>query len=104
MDGAATACTAFDETVVFLSHFKDLRDPRQQGKVSYPLDEILLLCLLAVLDGDHGRIETRTTTVIHDVDWLRERHNWPGLNAVIMVESSREVGGKIEQETRYYIT
>lgn len=294
MDGGATACTAFDETVVFLSHFKDLRDPRQQGKVSYPLDEILLLCLLAVLagaecfteialfgvkkleflrrfrpfkdgtpehghlgdilaaldaeqfqrcfvswvatlsgmpegviaidgktvrrsgnkrsgkaaihvvsafaarqrlvlgqvkvaeksneiiaipklldmlaiegaivtidamgcqreiaqkiidkkadyvlalkgnqgslradvevfaaeqkarnfadttisqdttiDGDHGRIETRTTTVIHDVDWLRERHNWPGLNAVVMVESSREIGGKTEQETRYYIT
>jgi predicted transposase YbfD/YdcC len=294
MDGAATECTAFDETVVFLSHFKDLPDPRQQGKVTYPLDEILLLCLLAVLagaecfteialfgvkkleflrrfrpfrdgtpdhghlgdilaaldaeqfqrcfvswmaaltgmsegviaidgktmrrsghkrsgkaaihmvsafaarqrlvlgqvkvaeksneiiaipklldmlaiegavvtidamgcqreiankiidkkadyvlalkgnqgslredvevfaaeqkarnfadttisqdttvDGDHGRIETRTTTVIHDVEWLRERHDWPGLNAVVMVESSREIGGKTEQETRYYIT
>src|SRR5271167_1549562 len=51
MDGATTDCGAFDETVVFLSHFKDLRDPRQQGKVSYPLDEILLLCLLAVLAG-----------------------------------------------------
>jgi hypothetical protein len=36
---------------VFLSHFKDLPDPRQQGKVSDPLDEILLLCLLAVLAG-----------------------------------------------------
>ena len=294
MDGAATACAALDETVVFLRHFKDLPDPRQQGKVSYPLDEILLLCLLAVLagaecfteialfgvkkldflrrfrpfkdgtpahdhlgdilaaldaeqfqrcfvswvaaltgmpegviaidgktmrrsgnkrsgkaaihlvsafaarqrlvlgqvkvaeksneiiaipklldmlalegaivtidamgcqreiakqiidkkadyvlalkgnqgslredvevfaaeqkargfadttisqdttiDGDHGRIETRTTTVIHDVEWLRERHNWPGLNAVVMVESSREVGGKTEQETRFYLT
>jgi predicted transposase YbfD/YdcC len=294
MDGAVTECTAFDETVVFLRHFKDLPDPRQQGKVSYPLDEVLLLCLLAVLagaecfteialfgvkkleflrrfrpfrdgtpahdhlgdilavldaeqfqrcfvswvaaltgmpegviaidgktvrrsgnkrsgkaaihlvsafaarqrlvlgqvkvaeksneivaipklldmlaiegaivtidamgcqreiakkiidkkadyvlalkgnqgslredvevfaaeqkakgfadtkisqdttiDGDHGRIETRTTTVIHDVEWLRERHDWPSLNAVVMVESSREVGGKTEQETRFYIT
>ena len=298
MDGAARECMAFDETVVFLSHVKDLPDPRQQGKVSYPLDEILLLCLLAglagaecfteialfgvkkldflrrfrpfrdgtpdhghlgdllaaldaeqfqrcfvawvaaltglpegviaidgktvrrsgnkqsgkaaihmvsafaarqrlvlgqvkvaeksneiiaipklldrlaiegaiegaivtidamgcqreiaqkiidkkadyvlalkgnqgslredvevfaaeqkarnfadttisrdtTIDGDHGRIETRTTTVIHDVAWLRERHGWPGLTAVVMVESSREVGGKTEQETRYYIT
>src|SRR4051794_40108293 len=51
MDGATAECAAFDETVVFLSHFKDLRDPRQPGKVSYPLDEILLLCLLAVLAG-----------------------------------------------------
>lgn len=50
MDGA-TDCAAFDETVVFLRYFKDLQDPRQQGKIAYPLDEILLLCLLAVLAG-----------------------------------------------------
>jgi len=56
------------------------------------------------IDGDHGRIETRTTTVIHDVDWLQKRHNWPGLKAVAMVESSREIGGKTEHETRFYIT
>jgi|SRR4051794_15393741 predicted transposase YbfD/YdcC len=294
MDGTATDCAAFDETVVFLRYFKDLQDPRQQGKVTYPLDEVLLLCLLGVLagaesfteialfgvrklaflrrfrpfkdgtpahdhlgdilavldaegfqrcfvawvasltgtpvgvvaidgktvrrsghktsgkaaihmvsafaarqrlvlgqvkvaeksneiiaipklldllavegaiitidaigcqreiaqkivdkkanyvlalkgnqgslredvelfateqkakgfadtkmtrdttvDGDHGRIETRTTTVIHDVEWLQERHGWPGLQAVVMVESSREISGKIEQETRFYIT
>jgi predicted transposase YbfD/YdcC len=295
MEGRTADCAAFDETVVFLSHFKDLRDPRQQGKVDYPLEEILLLCLLAVLagadavtdiavfgrkkldllrrfrpfangtpahdhlgdilavldpeqfqrcfvawvatltgtpegviaidgktvrrsgqkkaggkapihmvsafaarqrlvlgqikvaeksneivaipkllemltiegaivtidamgcqreiaqkvvekkadyvlalkanqgslredvelfvaeqkaagfqharistdqtvDGDHGRIETRTTTVIHDVAWLQERHNWPGLRSVVMVESEREIGEKVERETRFYIT
>ena len=294
MAGAPAECSAIDETVVFLSHFKDLEDPRQRGKVSYPLEEILLLCLLAVLagaqtitdialfgskklallrrfrpftngtpahdhlgdilamldpeqfqrcfvawvaaltgnpegvvaidgktvrrsgqtrkgqapihivsafaarqrlvlgqvkvaeksneitaipklldllaiegavvtidaigcqrqiaqkivdkkadyvlalkgnqgtlredvelfvaeqqacgfkdskstreqtvDGDHGRIETRTITVIHDVDWLRERHNWPGLNAVVVVNSQREIGDKVERETRFYIT
>ncbi len=51
MDGAATDCGAFAETVVFLSYFKDMPDPRQAGKVTYPLDEVLLLCLLAVLAG-----------------------------------------------------
>jgi predicted transposase YbfD/YdcC len=56
------------------------------------------------VDGDHGRIETRTTTVFQDVEWLQKRHNWPGLKAVVMVESSREVSGKIERETRLYIT
>ena len=291
---SATDCAAFDETVVFLRYFKDLQDPRQQGKVAYPLDEILLLCLLAVLagaecfteialfgtkklallrrirpfkdgtpahdhlgdilatldaeqlqgcfatwvaavtgvpegvvaidgktsrrsgrkgasrdsihmvsafaarqrlvlaqvkvaeksneiiaipklldmlaiegailtidamgcqrdiaqrvidkkadyvlalkgnqgslrddaelfvteqkasgfvdteisrdttvDGDHGRIETRTTTVIHDVEWLQQRHSWPGLKGLVIVESCREISGKIERETRYYIT
>jgi len=55
-------------------------------------------------DGDHGRIETRRTTVIHDIAWLRERHDWPGLGAVVMVESQREIGNKTESETRFYIT
>ena len=56
------------------------------------------------VDGDHGRIETRTTTVIHDVAWLQERHDWPGLQAVVMVESTREIADKTERETRFYIT
>ena len=56
------------------------------------------------VDGDHGRIETRKTTVIHDVSWLQERHDWPGLKSIIMVESKREIGDKVETETRFYIT
>jgi predicted transposase YbfD/YdcC len=56
------------------------------------------------VDGDHGRIETRTYTAIHDVAWLQERHDWPGLRGVLMVESTREIGEKIERETRFYIT
>src|SRR6478672_6548479 len=291
MEDATTDCAAFDEVVVFLSYFKDLKDPRQQGKVTYPLDEILLLCLLAVLagaetfvdialfgqkkldllrrlrpfqdgtpahdhlgdilavldaeqfqrcfvawvaaltgvpegvvaidgktsrrtkgrqhaaihmvsafaasqrlvlgqvkvsnksneiiaipkllemltiegaivtidamgcqreiaqkildkgadyilalkgnqgtlredvevfaaeqqgcgfqdtaisraetvDGDHGRIETRTVTVMYDMAWLQHRHAWPGLKAVAIVESVRESGTKTERETRFYI-
>jgi predicted transposase YbfD/YdcC len=54
------------------------------------------------VDGD--RIETRTTTVIHDADWLRDRHDWPGLKSVVMVESIREAGDKTEPEIRFYIT
>ena len=56
------------------------------------------------IDADNGRIETRITTVIHDIAWLRERHDWPGLNAVAMVESTRETDGVIKKETRLYIT
>ena len=51
MNSAATDCAAFAETVVFRNYFKDLPDLRQRGKVIYPLDEVLLLCLLAVLAG-----------------------------------------------------
>ena len=56
------------------------------------------------VDGDHGRIETREVTVVHDVEWLRERHDWPGLKSVVVVESTREVAGKIDREMRLYIT
>lgn len=56
------------------------------------------------VDGDHGRIETRAVTVIHDIGWLRERHQWPGLASLVMVESTRETGHKVEHETRFYIT
>lgn len=56
------------------------------------------------VDGDHGRIVTRRTTVFHDIGWLQEQHNWPGLKAVVMVDSQRQSGAKVERETRFYIT
>ena len=51
MDDLATECGALFEATVFLSHFNDLPDPRHAVKVVYPLDEVLLLALLAVLAG-----------------------------------------------------
>ncbi|KPQ09839.1 MAG: transposase [Saliniramus fredricksonii] len=56
------------------------------------------------LDGEHGRIETRRYTVIHDVEWLRERHDWPGLKGIVVVESQREIDGTTARQTRLYIT
>jgi predicted transposase YbfD/YdcC len=56
------------------------------------------------VDADHGRVETRKYTVLHDVAWLQERHKWPGLKGVVVVESQREIAGKISNETRFYIT
>ena len=62
------------------------------------------------VDGDHGRIETRDITVIHNLDWLQDRHHWPALTSVIMIESTRVIPGpsrdadKLERETRFYIT
>jgi len=56
------------------------------------------------VDGDHGRIETRTYTATADIAWLQERHGWPGLTSIVMVESTREIGARIESETRFYIS
>jgi hypothetical protein len=49
-------------------------------------------------------LETRTYTAIHDVEWLQKRHDWPGLQGVVMVESQREIDGRLTKETRFYIT
>lgn len=56
------------------------------------------------VDADHGRIEIRKTTVFHDVAWLQERHAWPGLKGVVMVESTRQLGDRTEKEVRFYLT
>jgi DDE_Tnp_1-associated len=51
MEEGADEFGAKSEAIVFLNHFRELPDLRQRGKVLYPMDEILLLCLLAVLAG-----------------------------------------------------
>ena len=56
------------------------------------------------LEKSHGRIETRTVTVVGTIDWLKERHTWTGLTSIVMVESCREIAGKYEREARFYIT
>lgn len=61
----------------------------------------------ATVEKSHGRIETRTVTATADIAWLKERHGWPGLASIVMVESVREIGvhagAKIERETRFFI-
>jgi predicted transposase YbfD/YdcC len=51
MDTVVCDAEAIGEAVVFLNYFKDLPDGRQIAKVKYPLAEVLLLCLLAVIAG-----------------------------------------------------
>jgi predicted transposase YbfD/YdcC len=63
-----------------------------------PLDDVC-----QTVDGDHGRIETRHALVAHDVAWLAERHDFPGLAAVAKVSATREIDGKATTASRYYL-
>lgn len=56
------------------------------------------------VDGGHGRVETRRYTTVGDVDWFEEKSKWPKLTTFGMVESERDMGDKITQETRYFIS
>jgi predicted transposase YbfD/YdcC len=59
---------------------------------------------------DHGRIELRTHTVSHIVDWITSERSYPGaprfpkVVAIAMVESRIERADKIESERRSYIS
>jgi hypothetical protein len=55
------------------------------------------------VDADHGRIETRAVAISTDIDWLQERHQWPGLKAIGKVTRTRETGDKTSTETAYYL-
>ena len=46
-----------NDHIEFLGSFEALDDTRQQAKVLYPLREILLLCLCAVLGGADSWVE-----------------------------------------------
>jgi predicted transposase YbfD/YdcC len=57
------------------------------------------------IDGNHGRVEVRRYYATDDIEWLRKKADWKGLNAIAMVESERTVIGEAtSRERRYYIS
>lgn len=59
------------------------------------------------LEKDHGRIDTRRYLLIDlpvGLAWEQERRDWPGLQSIGIVESTRQIGEKTSLETRFYIT
>ncbi len=60
---------------------------------------------LQTVDGDKGRIETRTYTQCDAIGWLQKRHpQWDGLASIGRVVSVRESGGKTTRQPRYFIS
>lgn len=68
------------------------------------------LSTLTITDKDHGRIETRTYTVSHEVDWMSGDQRYPGehrfngLKSLVMTTTRTERKGKVSEETRYFIS
>lgn len=56
------------------------------------------------IEKSHGRIEKRTCWTCWDIDWLAQRHHWPGLSSLVVVECTRTVNGKASTERRYFIS
>jgi len=58
------------QSVAFLEYFSGLADPRQAGKILYPLDEIMLLVLCGEVAGAEGFPDIALWGGLH-VDFLR---------------------------------
>lgn len=59
------------------------------------------------VDAGHGRIETRTTSVLHDFeDWVPSTADWWHVRTLIHVRAVREdaISGEQESEDRYYFS
>ena len=54
----------------------------------------------ATVDGDHGRMETRRYWITSDSESLGAKPSWAKLPSIGMVESCREVGEKVQIDTR----
>ncbi|GHV30530.1 ISAs1 family transposase [Clostridia bacterium] len=55
------------------------------------------------IEKGHGRIETRTAWITHDVQWHENSGVWANLACFGAVRRVCEENGKISDETRYYI-
>ena len=56
------------------------------------------------MEKSHGRLETRKYWSCGEVDWLIQRHHWPGLSSLVVVECTRTVNGNTSTERRYFIS
>jgi predicted transposase YbfD/YdcC len=56
------------------------------------------------LDKGHGRVEIRRCWTMGQVEFLIDADKWVKFTSIGMIQAERRINGKIERETRYYIS
>lgn len=58
------------------------------------------------IDIGHGRIETRTCSVISDLTFIDNAEQWKGMQTIVKIDAERiqKATGEVQRETRYYIS
>lgn len=84
-----------DDVILFIESYVD--DKKIQ-KTVFDTEE--------VIDGDHGRIESRRYWITDDIAWLSQAKDWPGLKSIGMVEYEKieKTTGIITTERRCFIS
>lgn len=74
-------------------------------KVYFNDPEVLKKCdFFESINGGHGRVEKRQCYATSVIEWIEEKREWKGLKSIVMIVSTRFVGGKESIEKRYFIT
>ena len=55
-------------------------------------------------EKSHGRIEKRVCKKVSEISWLKERHNWVGLESVFSIERTISDSKGTSKEVSYYIS
>jgi len=56
------------------------------------------------VDKDHGRIETRRCYAFEQLQCLAAPELWKGLRSFVVLEAERQMGQRVQRETRLYIS
>jgi len=72
--------------------------------VAFYFEQEKIPCGVCTREKGHGRIEKREYFLETDIGWIKQRHDWQGLQAIGAVRSHVEEKGVVRCETRYFIT
>jgi predicted transposase YbfD/YdcC len=81
---------------------EEMKRQRPKG-VAVP-QEARTLQQWVTVEKDHGRIETRSYYQSDHLAWFADKAKWEALGSLGMVESIREMEGKVTRERRYYLS
>ena len=95
--------TVHEEVKSFLdATLLEQQTPRPKGAKLSPA--AATLASWETVEKDHGRLEIRRHFQSDHLDWFADRSKWEGLKSLGMIESLREVDGKVTTERRYYLS
>lgn len=97
-----SAQAVVDAGADYLFSVKDNTPNLKENIALYVHSEPMEECVTMEKNG--GRIETRTTYVTCDIDWLDEKDTWKGLACIGAIHTEFEKGDKISSEWHYYIS
>jgi predicted transposase YbfD/YdcC len=100
-----TAQAILDKGASYILGFKSNRFAMYDDAVLFLDDPAVVVEDKAeTVDADHGRLEKRRLRLIHEVAWLAERYEFPGLVGLADLLVTRErANGKIETSRRLYL-